>query len=173
MARPQSHTATNSEDAMGTEPETTTGSGEETTTPEPDSDLVKDLRKQLKAKDKRIGELLPLQDTNAFLSAGLGDLSDDHKAALRAVAGDELTTEILTAKAKALGFISETSEEQQEIQGEVQTINNTERVVSKSTAKPDNRDFTTKLREAKSQEEVMALIASEGGEHGLLVEDEF
>ena len=158
---------------MGTETESTTQDpGSENSTGE-DSDLVKDLRKQLKAKDKTIGELLPLKETNAFLAAGLGELCDDHKMALKAVAGEELSKEILIEKAKSLGFVSETSEEEQEIKGEVQTINNTEKVVSKSTAKPDTRDFTTRLQEAKSQEEVMSLLASEGAEHGLLVEDEF
>lgn len=107
-----------------------------------------------------------------FLEAGLGKLSDDEKVALKAVAGEELTAELLLEKAKALRFVSEQTEEEKEIADDVQTINQTEKVVSKSTAKPDNRDFTTRLREAKSQDEVMALLAAEGQEHGLLVEDE-
>lgn len=155
---------------MATETETTTDNGDENKVEE--SDLVKDLRKQLKSKDKIISELSPLKETNMFLEAGLGKLSDDEKVAVKAVAGEELTAELLLEKAKALRFVSEQTEEEKEIADDVQTINQTEKVVSKSTAKPDNRDFTTRLREAKSQDEVMALLAAEGQEHGLLVEDE-
>jgi len=142
-----------------------------------DNKLIKDLRKQLRAKDKELKDLRPLRETNAFLEAGLGTLSDDHKTALRAVVGEDFTRDNLLAKAKSLGFsVTEKSNddrEQEQIKGEVNTINETEESVRHSTAKPDTRDFVTKMREAKSQDELMQLIAQQGEEHGLLVSDDF
>jgi hypothetical protein len=151
---------------------------EEETEQTEDNKLIRDLRKQLRAKDKELTSLRPLKETVAFHDAGLGSLSEDHKTALKAVAGDDFTKDNLIAKAKTLGFsaTTDTSEEtrqQQEIQQEVQTINGTETAVSRPTAKPDNKTFVQRLNEAKTQQEAMEIIATYGEAEGLLVETEF
>lgn len=163
-----------------TDEQTTSGNEEE-------SDLIKDLRKQINDKNDELKFLRPLKVTNALLEAGLGKLSDDHKTALLAVAGENPDTETLAAKAKALGFSSEPTppetttepgtqeqaQQQQQIQGEVQAIENQEGATSQSSAKPDARSFTDKIKGAKDADELMRLIENEGEEHRLLVSDEF
>jgi hypothetical protein len=168
---------------MGTENETLDPNDDEETAEQQgdseDTKLIKSLRRTIRAKDKELGSLRPLKETVAFHDAGLGSLSADHLTALKAVAGEDFSKENLQAKAKALGFSAESKsdesdkQQQEQIQGEVNTINQTENSINKSTAKPDNRDLVTKIREAKSQKEIMELIASEGEAHGLLVETEF
>jgi len=139
-----------------------------------DNKLIRDLRKQLRAKDKELKDLRPMREVNAFLSAGLGDLSESHKTALRAVAGDDLTKDNLLAKAQLLGFTATDTNgdgESKEIAEEVETINRGERVVSRPTAKPNARSLTQMIKQAKSPEEVMALVAEHGEAEGLLIEE--
>lgn len=139
-----------------------------------ESKLLKDLRKQIRDANKELKTLRPLKETNAFLSANLGELSEEKRTALRAVVGEDMSADNLLAKARLLGFVAEdskTKDEQQTIDNERKTISQTEKVVSSRTATPDNRDFITKLNEAKTQDETMAIIAAEGQEHGLLVEE--
>lgn len=165
---------------MGTENESTAPETEvegETPGEEGESDLVKDLRRQLRAQNKELKDLRPLRETTAYLEAGLDKLSEDQKTALKAVAGTDITKDNLIAKAKSLGFVPNEdpgeAAQREQIQGEVQTINGTEQAISGSTTQPDNRDLATKIRSTNSPEELLALLAQEGEAHGLLVQDEW
>lgn len=148
---------------------------------EQESGVIKTLRKQIRGLEKEVKELRPLRETNAFLAAGLGDLSADHKMALRAVAGSDLSSETLKAKALVLGFLKEgtggdttkdTSAQDAQTSAELDAASRIEQTVATGTSQEAPKDFIKQIQSAKSQDELLALIAAQGEEHGLIIETE-
>jgi hypothetical protein len=148
-----------------------------------------DLRSQLEAAiatnktltantQAMAAELANLKTDKLFNDAGLGHLSEDHRTALKAVAGNELTIDLLKDKAGALGF-NKTEEPkppagetlpppQGAVDADLLLLSQINAATDAKPASGSGDVYYDQLRAAKSQEEILEVIRKDGGRHGQL-----